>query len=396
MRRSIPPNTSSRCEAGRPRRGELTASRPLSRLGPLRTRTTAGAGAGVTRAAFGRNGMVRALKGPARLALAAAALAAGSLLARGASAEAETVRLAKQFGISYLPLTIIEEKKLLEEQAKRLGVEAKTEWVQLSAGSPMNEALISGNLDFASGGVGPLLTIWSRTRANLKVKGVAAINSMPIWLTPINPDVKTIKDFTEKDRIALPAVKVSIQAVTLQMAAELAFGPGQHGRLDTLTVSMSHPDGMAAMMSGRSEVTGHFTSAPFQYQELADPRVRKVVDSYDVLGGPHTFNVVWAATRFRDENPKIVEAFVAALDEAVKFINANRKEAAEIWVRAENSRMPAAEAERIIRLPENEWTMTPKKVMAYADFMSRNGLIPARPESWKDLFFPEVHGLPGS
>ena len=340
--------------------------------------------------------MVRALKGLARLARAAAALAAGALLAAGASAETQTVRLAKQFGISYLPLTIMEDRKLLEEQAQKLGVEVRTEWLQLSAGSPMNEALISGNLDFASGGVGPLLTIWSRTRANLKVKGVAAINSMPIWLTTINPDVKTIKDFTEKDRIALPAVKVSIQAVTLQMAAELAFGPGQHGRLDTLTVSMSHPDGMAAMMSGRSEVTGHFTSAPFQYQELADPRVRKVVDSYDVLGGPHTFNVVWASTRFRDENPKIVEAFVAALDEAMKFINANRKEAAEIWVRAENSRMPAAEAERIIRLPENEWTMTPKKVMAYADFMSRNGLIPARPESWKDLFFPEVHGLPGS
>ena len=334
--------------------------------------------------------------GVLRLALGLGAALAASLWSPGAEAQVKTVRLAKQFGISYLPLTIMEDKKLLEEQAQKLGVEVRTEWLQLSAGSPMNEALISGNLDFASGGVGPLLTIWSRTRANLKVKGVAAINSMPIWLTTINPDVKTIKDFTEKDRIALPAVKVSIQAVTLQMAAELAFGPGQHGRLDTLTVSMSHPDGMAAMMSGRSEVTGHFTSAPFQYQELADPRVRKVVDSYDVLGGPHTFNVVWASTRFRDENPKIVEAFVAALDEAVKFINANRKEAAEIWVRAENSRMPAAEAERIIRLPENEWTMTPKKVMAYADFMSRNGLIPARPESWKDLFFPEVHGLPGS
>jgi NitT/TauT family transport system substrate-binding protein len=334
--------------------------------------------------------------GVLRLALAVGAALAASLWSARVEAQVKTVRLAKQFGISYLPLTIMEDKKLLEEQAKKLGVEVKTEWLQLSAGSPMNEALISGNLDFASGGVGPLLTIWSRTRANLKVMGVAAINSMPIWLTTINPDVKTIKDFTEKDRIALPAVKVSIQAVTLQMAAEQAFGPGQHGRLDTLTVSMSHPDGMAAMMSGRSEVTGHFTSAPFQYQELADPRVRKVVDSYDVLGGPHTFNVVWASTRFRDENPKIVEAFVAALDEAVKFINANRKEAAEIWVRAENSRMPAAEAERIIRLPENEWTMTPKKVMAYADFMSRNGLIPARPESWKDLFFPEMHGLPGS
>ena len=141
---------------------------------------------------------------------------------------------------------------------------------------------------------------------------------MPLWLNTINPDVKTIKDFTEKDRIALPAVKVSIQAVTLQMAAEKAFGPGQHGSSTRSPSRSSHPDGMAAMMSGRSEITAHFTSAPFQYQELDDQRVRKVLDSYDVLGGPHTFNVVWASPSFHDENPKMVKAFVAALDEAMK------------------------------------------------------------------------------
>ena len=127
---------------------------------------------------------------------------------------------------------------------------------------------------------------------------------MPLYLNTINPNVKTIKDFTDKDRIALPAVKVSIQAITLQMAAEKAFGPGQHGKLDPLTVTLSHPDGMAAMMSGRSEITAHFTSAPFMYQELEDSRVRKVLDSYEVLGGPHTFNVVWASTKFYNDNPQ--------------------------------------------------------------------------------------------
>src|SRR3954466_10269485 len=115
--------------------------------------------------------MVRALKGLARLARAAAALAAGPLLAPGASAETQTVRLAKQFGISYLPLTIVEEKKLLEEHAKKLGIEVKTEWLQLSAGSPMNEALISGNLDFASGGGGPLLTLLPPPPPHLNGKG---------------------------------------------------------------------------------------------------------------------------------------------------------------------------------------------------------------------------------
>jgi NitT/TauT family transport system substrate-binding protein len=325
------------------------------------------------------------------------ALVAGAATLFCAGAQAQTkVRLAKQFGISYLPLTVMEEKKLLEEHGKKLGLDLQTDWVKFTGGPPMNEALISGNLDFASGGVGPLLTIWARTQKNLGVKGVAAINSMPLYLNTINPDVKTLKDFTEKDRIALPAVKVSIQAVTLQMAAEKVFGPGQHGKLDELTVSMGHPDGMAAMMSGKSEITAHFTSAPFMYQELADPRVRKVVDSYEVLGGPHTFNVVWTSSRFHKENPKIIQAFLAALDESIKFINANQKEAAEIWVKAEGSKMPAAEAERIIRLPENEWTTTPKKVMAYAEFMSRIGMIPVKPESWKDVFFEDLHRQPGS
>jgi NitT/TauT family transport system substrate-binding protein len=326
------------------------------------------------------------------------ALIAGAFLLPtvGAQAQTKTVRLAKQFGISYLPLTIMEQKHLLEAHGKRLGLDLKTEWVVFTSGAPMNEAIISGNLDFASGGVGPLLTIWGRTRANLGVKGVAALNSMPLYLNTINPNVKTIKDFTDKDRIALPAVKVSIQAITLQMAAEKTFGPGQHGKLDALTASLGHPDGLVAMMSGKSEITGHFTSAPFMYQELEDSRVRKVLDSYEVLGGPHTFNVIWATTKFHDENPKVIEAFVAALDDAMKQIAANPAEAAAVWVKAENSKLSAAYIEKLIRLPENEWTMVPKKIMDYAEFMSHIGMLSPKPASWRDMFFPATHKLSGS
>lgn len=332
------------------------------------------------------------------LQVAACALIAGAVLlgAAPAGAQAKTVRLAKQFGISYLPLTVMEQKGLLEEQGKKLGLDLKSEWVQFTGGPPMNEAILSGTLDFASGGVGPLLTIWGRTRGNLGVKGVAAINAMPLYLNTINPDVKTIKDFTEKDRIALPAVKVSIQAVTLAMAAEKVFGAGQHGKLDPLTVSLSHPDGMAQMMSGKSEITAHFSSAPFMYQQLEDSRVRKILDSYEVLGGPHTFNSVWASSKFYNENRKVVEAFVAALDEAMKFIKSDPAAAAALWVKAENSKLPVAQAEKIIRAPENEWTTTPKKIMDYADYMSRVGMLAVKPASWRDVYFEEAHKLPGS
>ena len=330
--------------------------------------------------------------------IAVGSLALGALALTGlpAAAQTKTVRLAKQFGISYLPLTIIEEKKLLEEHGKKLGLDLTTEWLKFTGGTPINEALISGNLDLAAGGVGPLLTLWGRTRGNLGVKAVSAINSMPLYLNTSNPDVKSIKDFTEKDRIALPAVKVSIQAITLQIAAEKAFGAGQHGKLDPLTVSLSHPDGMMQLMGGRSEITGHFTSAPFMYQELADKRIRKVLDSYEVLGGPHTFNLVWTSNKFYSENRKIIEAFLAALDDAMKQIAADPAAAAALWVKAEGSKLPVAEAERIIRLPENEWTMVPKKIMVYADYMTRVGMLPAKPADWREIFFDDIHKLPGS
>src|SRR5713101_2890098 len=173
-------------------------------------------------------------------------------LALPAASETGGVRLAQQYGISYLPLTVMSHEKLLEAAAAKAGITGiKVTWNQFGAGNAMNEALLSGNLDFASGGVGPLLTIWSKTKGRQDVKAVSALNSMPLYLNVIDANVRTLKDLTERHRIALPAVKISIQSVTLQMAAEQEFGAGQWGRLDPLTVSLAHPDAMAAMMSGK-------------------------------------------------------------------------------------------------------------------------------------------------
>src|SRR3954464_10865917 len=122
-------------------------------------------------------------------------------LSGGARAEVDTVRIAKQFGLGYLPLTLMEEEKLFEQQARKQGLDIKVEGVGRGAGAPMNDAILSGNLDFASGGVGPLLTIWGKTQTNVMVKGVAALNSMPLYLVTTNPNIKTIKDFTDKNKI---------------------------------------------------------------------------------------------------------------------------------------------------------------------------------------------------
>jgi NitT/TauT family transport system substrate-binding protein len=327
-----------------------------------------------------------------RTALAVALFAVAAL----ARAEMSEINVAQQYGISYLPLMIMEDQKLIEKHAKAAGVDVKVGWAKFAGGNVMNDALLSNSLQFASGGVGPLVTIWARTRGNLDVKAVSAINSMPLYLNTRNPAVRTIKDFTEKDKIALPAVKVSIQAVTLQMAAEQAFGEGQQNKLDPLTVTMSHPDGQTALLSGASEVTAHFSSPPFQYQQLKTPGIRTVLNSYDVLGGPATFNVVWTTSKFRAENPKLYDAFVKALDEATAIINRDKKAAAETYLRLAKGKDSVADILAMLNDPAIVYTTTPQNVMKYVNFMAKVGSIKVRPDSWKDLFFPNAHGLPGS
>ncbi|HEX6136184.1 MAG TPA: ABC transporter substrate-binding protein [Casimicrobiaceae bacterium] len=317
-------------------------------------------------------------------------------LAPAAHAEMGEIHVSRQYGISYLPLMIMEDQKLIEKHAKAAGIDVKVDWSKFASGAVMNDALLSGNLQFASGGVGPFTTLWAKTRGNLDVKAISAINSMPLFLVTRNPAVKTVKDFTDKDKIALPAVKVSIQAVTLQMAAEQAFGEGQQNRLDHLTVSMSHPDAETALLSGRSEVTAHLGSPPFQYQELELKGMHKVFSSYDVLGGPATFNVVWATTKFHDENPRIYAAFVAALDEATTTINRDKRAAAQTYLRISKDKDSAEDIEKMLNDPAIVYTTTPNHVMKYVNFMHKIGSIKAKPESWKEMFFPNAHKLPGS
>jgi len=319
-----------------------------------------------------------------------------ALLPLCARAEMSEIKVAQQYGIGYLPLMIIEEQKLIEKYAKANGVDVSVGWAKFAGGNVMNDALLSDSLQFASGGVGPFVTLWAKTRGNLDVKSVGAINSMPLYLNTRNPAVKSIKDFTDKDKIALPAVKVSIQAVTLQMAAEKAFGEGQQNKLDQLTVTMSHPDAQVALLSGQSEVTAHFGSPPFQYQQLKNPAVHTVLSSYDVLGGPATFNVVWTTSKFRTENPKLYDAFVKALDEATALINKDKRWAAEAYLRMSKDKASLKEIEDMLNDPAIVFTTTPQNVMKYVDFMYKIGSIKVKAESWKDLFFPNIHNAPGS
>jgi NitT/TauT family transport system substrate-binding protein len=270
----------------------------------------------------------------------------------------------------------------------------KVSWSILGGGVASNDALLSGSVDYIATGVAPLVLLWSKSGG--KVRGVAALDDTPVVVNTVNPAVRTVADFGEKDRIAVPSVKVSIQAVVLQLAAEKAFGASGWSRLDPLTVALKHPDAAAALLSGRSEITAHVASPPFVQQELADRRVRSILSSYDLVGGPHTFNVLSSTQAFAERNPRTFAVVYAALEEAVAYIAKDPRGAAEAYLRVSGSKEPIESVLAQIQDPLVKYTTTPRRVGVFAGFMARIGTIAAPPRDWRELFFPTVHAQPGS
>lgn len=329
---------------------------------------------------------------------AAAILAGATLLTASLAAQAEgQIRIAEQFGVVYLLLNVAQDQKLIEKHAKAEGVDAKVEWVKLSGGSAVNDALLSGNIEVAGAGVGPLLTIWDRTKGRQNVKGVASLGNFPYYLVSNNPAVKTIADFTEKDRIAVPAVGVSVQSRVLQLASAKLWGDKDFAKLDKISVAVPHPDAAAAIIKGGTEITGHFGNPPFQDQELeGNPQAHIVLNSYQVLGGPSSATVLYATEKWRKENPKTYKAFVAALDEAAAFVTANPEKAADIYTKVSNAKIDRNLLLKIIKNPEVQFKTTPQNTYPLAEFMHRVGAIKNKPASAKDYFFEDAHNASGN
>jgi NitT/TauT family transport system substrate-binding protein len=298
--------------------------------------------------------------------------------------EAKTLRIVKQPGLGYLQLIVMREQKLLE---KRLpGVEL--EWRQLTSGPVIRDAMVAGQLDIGSGGLGPFIQAVDR---GVGWKTLGALNQMPVFLNCARADVASLKDLKPADRIAMPAIG-SIQHVVLQMQAEKELGNPK--ALNQQIVAMAHPDATAAILSKR-EITCHLGAPPFQYEQLRDPGIHKVFDSYQAAGGPHTFNLTWADQKWAKANPRLVGAFVEALKEATDFVNERPAEAAKLYVASEKSRSTPEEILAIMKQEGLRYTMAPTGLAKFAGFMQKIGMIKSVPGSWKEYAFDHLHGLRG-
>lgn len=307
------------------------------------------------------------------------------------------ITITRQPGILYMPSHVMEKQHLIEQEAAKLGVPGlKVTWVNLSGGGAQTDALLSGNVDAVNTGVGNLLLLWDRTKGG--VKGIVANSALPLALITRNPNIKTLKDYGPNDRIAVPTLKVSTQAILLQMAAEKLWGPGQMTKFDPNTVQLGHPDAAAMMANPRGEITSHFAAPPYSYYELEHvPGAHVVITSSEIIGSPLTQSQFFTTTRFADANPRIIEAIKAATFDAIDFIKKDTPAAVDIYKEITHDKMAKDQILAMLKQPGMmEWGAAPQGTMKFAEHLYKIGTLKTMPAKWTDYYLPITADLPGS
>jgi len=313
-----------------------------------------------------------------------------------ANAEVSELKITKQPGLLFAPMLLMEHDKLVEKHAAQAGVPGlKASWLTIMSGGANNDALLSGSVHITTSGVTNMLLLWSKTNGD--VKAIIGVSGLPFKLVTRNPNIKTIKDYGPNDRIAVPTVRQSIQAITLGIALQKAYGDDKaNERLVPNQVQMGHPDALTALLNPQHEVTSHFASSPFQEIELKNPGVHVVLESREALGGDGHVALAYGTTRFYEENPKTVQAFFAAYQEAVSMIRKDPKGAAESYLSMVRERASAEEIVQLLMQRGAIYQAEPVRTMVYAEYMAKAGFIKPIPKSWKDYFFPLLHDREGS
>jgi NitT/TauT family transport system substrate-binding protein len=314
-----------------------------------------------------------------------------------AHADPPSVRIVRPPDIAALPLFVAEHDHLIEKQALARGLgDITVQWLVPNGGNPI-EQLINGQADLvASLDLAEFVAAWDqRSGTPQEIRALASLARMPYLLLSRNPALQTIRDFTPKDRIALATVKTSQPAVMLEMAAAQEWGVAHYDRLDGLTVARTDDAADDALQSGKGEIDAHFVRPPYADDEQASQTVHRMMDSFDIAG-PHSVAVLLTTSQYRDANPALCAAVAAAIAEADDFVAHNRGAAAEIYdsgVRDQD--IPVEVLSDLLGDPDLAYRASPEGVEHLTGFLHQIGRIQHNPDSWQQLFFPEIYKLGG-
>lgn len=329
---------------------------------------------------------------------AALLMTVASIGATCASAQEKTeITITKQPSILYLPALVMQKQALIEKNAAKEGVKnLKVNWRSFSSGGASTDALLSGNVEIVNSGLGNLLLLWDRTKG--KVKGITTNSALPLALVTRDPKIKSIKDFGPKDKIAVPTVRVSTQAILLQMAAEKEWGADQWAKLDANTVQLGHPDAAAMLANPNGEISSHFGAPPYIYKELKTvPNAHIILRSNDIIDGGLSQSTLFTTTKFAQANPKIIKAVLEASAQAIDYIKQHTPEAVDIYREMSGDQTSREELLDMLKQPGMmDFQMAPAGSMKFAKHMVKVGILKTEPKAWTDYFLPESASLKGN
>lgn len=288
-----------------------------------------------------------------------------------ADGPASAVTIAHQPGLGYAPLLMAKQQGSLEEATPDVDID----WRELNSGAAIRDGVLSGDIQVASGGIGPFII---GAAAGVDWKILSALNNMELKLMTMDPEVQSLADLQEGENIAMPGPD-SIQSIVLRKGAQAELGDAR--ALDSQIVAMGHPDGMQALLA--NQIGAHLTSPPFQNQE-AEANATEILNSYDLFG-EHTFNSAFTTEEFAACNPDLTDALVDAIAEANQTLNEDPAAAAEV-LSAEMGISPDA-IEQQLTDDGVTFTGTPQGIGDFASFMLEIGLIKDMPEDNTEYFF---------
>jgi NitT/TauT family transport system substrate-binding protein len=318
-----------------------------------------------------------------------------AVIAMPALAQQE-VNLGIGFGISFLPLYLMDELKIIEKNAKAVGLDVKTSYARFSGTGPMQDAILSGSIDMGPLGIAGLLLAWEKAKGTpQQAFAISGVTTLPLALLTNQPNVKKLADFKPTDRISMPSL-VSPQMFLLQMQAEKEFGKGQQDKMKSQIVALPHPESVNALISGSTEVTAYFAPPPFIQLALKSPKVSKVLVSSDIAG-KQSFIIMEATKKWIDANPKLPDVIAKSIDEAAAIIKSDPKKAAEIYLQREPQKQLDLDGMiAILKEYKDDYGSAVYGVQATADFMGRLGQLKNPPKSWKDVVTPSIVKSPST
>ncbi len=325
------------------------------------------------------------------------ALTATLSLALPAQAEVPEVRIARQFSMGYLQFNVMDHEHLIQKHAAALGIpDVKVSLARFNGPAAMNDALLSDSVDIVGGSPNGMYTLWAKARNTpQEVRAITALVTLPYSITSNDPAITSIADLGKCRKIPVPSVKVSSPAVTIEMAAAKLYGIKEYNRFDPATITMSPADATIALLTGSGDVNCVVALPPYLQQQLEHPNIHVVASSFD-LTGRTTYTVAYTTKRFHDRDPKLYQAVYEALTEATDLVRKDIRTAARYWIEDSDSKLTVDFVAAAGSGKDTEWTTVPLETLKQAEFMAEIGTIKVKPETWKDYFFPEAYGLPGS